>query len=631
MATPSVSNLSCLKSTDLTFFATTDNTTDLVKITPSNTAVSSTDTAILTFTSEVPATTEVVLRNVHDPELAQDAATKNYVDSIAGAGVSWKNAVVALQDTEIATWPPTDGITTVSSIDGASLTIGERVLYTGETTAPELNGIWEITAGTWIRPTDYPTGGGAAGAAIFVTEGTTYGDTAWVATADTGADIIDTNDPLFTQFSAAPSVAGSDTQIQFNQNNTHGASDKLVWNRTANTLIVTGDAVGEDALEVATGDIAISSDSAFLNIGAGPDLSLTHDGTNSIIDNNTGELQIQNDGTGNLSLFQVGVGDIVIDNQNTTAGSDILLILGTSNVAAEADTAIRFQTNAADDIFSVTNDTVVTFNIDGDTTDAAVGTFTVNAANDAMDTLTPMFTIAPSSATEALTTFGTGNDVLYNDSVEARFGSTTTAGDFVIVHDGTDSTMTNSTGSLNMVLNDTTNNGNNILIDNTGTGATGAQGIILQTGSTDSNTSIELKNDTTTLLKMDGAGGNATSTTTGAIQITGGLGVTQSVYADEFCASSDATLKTNIEPLRDPLRVLNKIEGYSYDWIDEEANKRKNNPKQWGHLAQQLEEIGLDHLVSDGEVKAVNYNMLIPLIIEAIKELTRLTLDEVEE
>ena len=43
-----------------------------------------------------------------------------------------------------------------------------------------------------------------------------------------------------------------------------------------------------------TGNVALG-DNNYLNVGAGPDLQIYHNGTNSIIENNTGELNIQGD------------------------------------------------------------------------------------------------------------------------------------------------------------------------------------------------------------------------------------------------------------------------------------------------------------------------------------------------
>jgi hypothetical protein len=116
---------------------------------------------------------------------------------------------------------------------------------------------------------------------------------------------------------------------------------------------------------------------------------------------------------------------------------------------------------------------------------------------------------------------------------------------------------------------------------------------------------------------------NATSQTTGTLRVSGGAGFTQDVYAQTFNAVSDARYKKNITKLSDPLAKLMSIEGYEYEWKDDNLNSGK---KQLGVLAQQLEAVGLSDIVTGTEdKKAVNYAALVPLLIEAIKELAKLT------
>ena len=99
------------------------------------------------------------------------------------------------------------------------------------------------------------------------------------------------------------------------------------------------------------------------------------------------------------------------------------------------------------------------------------------------------------------------------------------------------------------------------------------------------------------------------------------------VYGDLFTTTSDMTLKSNINRINDPLSRLSKIEGYTYNWKDPKLDQQK----QMGVMAQQLEEIGFDNCVyeTNGK-KSVNYNSLIPLLIEAVKEL-KTTVDKQEE
>ncbi len=108
--------------------------------------------------------------------------------------------------------------------------------------------------------------------------------------------------------------------------------------------------------------------------------------------------------------------------------------------------------------------------------------------------------------------------------------------------------------------------------------------------------------------------------------ITGGVAATFSgrVTALEVKTTSDVTLKTNITPLQDPLQQIKKMEGYSYNWKHDEQG-----PEMFGVLAQQLEEAGLQSLVSETNNghKCVDYNQIIPLLLGAVKQMA----NEIEE
>lgn len=113
----------------------------------------------------------------------------------------------------------------------------------------------------------------------------------------------------------------------------------------------------------------------------------------------------------------------------------------------------------------------------------------------------------------------------------------------------------------------------------------------------------------------------STSVGTGALVVSGGVGISGEVYASAYNTVSDSTFKEHIKPLENSLDLVNKIEGVSYHW----KNNIYGSKLQYGVIAQQLEEIGLNSVVSgsiDGE-KSVNYIALIPFLIESIKELNR--------
>ena len=88
--------------------------------------------------------------------------------------------------------------------------------------------------------------------------------------------------------------------------------------------------------------------------------------------------------------------------------------------------------------------------------------------------------------------------------------------------------------------------------------------------------------------------------------------------AGTLTQNSDARLKKNITQLDNSLQRLLRINGYQYYWIDSSHDKSI----QTGVLAQEIEK-EMPELVRADEagVKSVNYNGLIPYLIEAIKEL----------
>ena len=93
--------------------------------------------------------------------------------------------------------------------------------------------------------------------------------------------------------------------------------------------------------------------------------------------------------------------------------------------------------------------------------------------------------------------------------------------------------------------------------------------------------------------------------------------------------SSDIRLKTNIKPIENSLFKLQQINGMTFDWTDEEIERRGGEDGYFvrkhdvGVIAQEVE-IVLPEIVAerlDG-YKAVKYEMIVPLLIEAIKEMS---------
>jgi hypothetical protein len=84
------------------------------------------------------------------------------------------------------------------------------------------------------------------------------------------------------------------------------------------------------------------------------------------------------------------------------------------------------------------------------------------------------------------------------------------------------------------------------------------------------------------------------------------------VTATDFNSTSDINLKDNVRQIENPLDKVLQIRGVNFNW---KADDRQSV----GVIAQEIEKV-LPELVSEGETKTVNYNGLIGLLIEAVKE-----------
>ena len=111
--------------------------------------------------------------------------------------------------------------------------------------------------------------------------------------------------------------------------------------------------------------------------------------------------------------------------------------------------------------------------------------------------------------------------------------------------------------------------------------------------------------------------------------VSGGLGILNTISAggDVIAyASSDERLKDNIKPIDGALNKVSKISGNTFDWNEQKQNIYKG--RDYGVIAQEIEAV-MPELVDtrDNGYLAVKYDKIVPLLIEAIKELKQ----EIEE
>ena len=100
---------------------------------------------------------------------------------------------------------------------------------------------------------------------------------------------------------------------------------------------------------------------------------------------------------------------------------------------------------------------------------------------------------------------------------------------------------------------------------------------------------------------------------------------------DLFFSDSDKDLKENLVVIPNALTKVGLMTGYTYDWKNYTIERSKYNTKNFnlvgesdtGVIAQDVELLGLPGITTtrDNGTKAVKYERLVPVLIEAIKEL----------
>lgn len=280
-----------------------------------------------TLTFEGVSAAACKLTGLATPTANSDAANKQYVDNVA-SGLSYKDAVRAATT---AAGTLATSFANTSVIDGVTLATNDRILIKNQATASE-NGIYVVAAsGAPSRAEDLAAGVGAAGIAVFVTEGSTNADTGWVCTSDGGSDVVGTNNLAFAQFSATSAVGGSDTQILYNSSGVSAGLSTFTTNGTNLTL--------------SGGNLTVG-DSDLVYFGAGSDLSITHNGTNSIVTSATGDLTVDNTNATGSTIMLLGTDtsatDFQVQNNSASAlltvdGSGQATISGNLNVGGGVD------------------------------------------------------------------------------------------------------------------------------------------------------------------------------------------------------------------------------------------------------------------------------------------------------
>jgi hypothetical protein len=127
------------------------------------------------------------------------------------------------------------------------------------------------------------------------------------------------------------------------------------------------------------------------------------------------------------------------------------------------------------------------------------------------------------------------------------------------------------------------------------------------------NYDVKIATNNTERVRINATGvGIGTTNPTSKLHVIGGGNFTGVVTATDFNSASDLSLKTNIQSISNPIDKILQINGVTFNW-------RESNKPSVGIIAQEIEKV-FPELVNGENPKTVNYNGLIGLLIEAIKE-----------
>jgi hypothetical protein len=275
------------------------------------------------FTNDLDLTNHKII-NLKNPDNAQDAATKAYVDSVA-AGLDPKESVKLATVSEVHNADDGNGSLTVinldptnNRIDDVDLVVGDRILIKDESNL-KLNGIYVIDSidttnhvANVSRSADMngdPAAEVSGGNFTFVGEGSTNAGSGWDVLGN-GVLTIGTDDIVWTQFSGAGQItAGVALSKNGNIINTN-IDDVTIGIDTNNELIVKDNSISNAKLtqnSVGTENLiggSVTPDK--LNAVAGN--GLDHNATDNKIE------AVAADGT--ITVDNTGIKVNIVDNSN---------------------------------------------------------------------------------------------------------------------------------------------------------------------------------------------------------------------------------------------------------------------------------------------------------------------------
>lgn len=102
------------------------------------------------------------------------------------------------------------------------------------------------------------------------------------------------------------------------------------------------------------------------------------------------------------------------------------------------------------------------------------------------------------------------------------------------------------------------------------------------------------------------------------------LDVAGEVRASSVTYTSDARLKTNVQPIFNATASINALNAVTYAWNEQGKTRGGNDKLQYGFIAQEVEKVFPAMVNTDAEgYKSVNYVAIVPVLVKSLQERDR--------
>ena len=345
-----------------------------------------------------------------------------------------------------------------------------------------------------------------------------------------------------------------------------------------------------------SGTIDIDLDSETLTIAGGEGIDTSASGTTITI---TGE---------EASTSNKGVASFNSDNFSVSSGVVIIkdggVILGTETTGNYVATAVA---GSGIDVSGATGNVTISIGT-GEVVNAMIGDNEVNSEHYAAGSIDNEHLANDAVDSEELKAGAVDDAHLSNGVATGLAGTGTTA----------------TSGVLNVIGgNGITANADDMMVTAAQTTITGVHNTALQIGR-DSHNEFDFSTDNVIKVSVNAVDDEFRFSAGGTFH------ADADIVAYSSTTASDISLKKNITDTKYGLSDIMKLRGVDFDW------KREDMGHDVGILAQEVEAVipeivkEYDGMKGRGKFKAVDYNKLVPVLIESIKEL-KLEIDELKK